>query len=140
MAAVLPVLLEAIEPAAAGLRGDRAEALAALEDAADRMAAAIGHNGAAKCAIDIALHDLVGKRLGLPVATLLGVDGEIPPTDFTLGIDEPEVVAERARRAADFPALKVKVGGPTDVATVRAVRSVFGGPDPRRRQHRLVAR
>ena len=122
MAAVLPVLLEAIEPAAAGLRGDRAEALAALEDAADRMAAAIGHNGAAKCAIDIALHDLVGKRLGLPVATLLGVDGEIPPTDFTLGIDEPAVVAERARRAADFPALKVKVGGPTDVATVRAVR------------------
>jgi L-alanine-DL-glutamate epimerase-like enolase superfamily enzyme len=92
------------------------------------MAAAIGHNGAAKCALDIALHDLVGKRLGLPVAALIGVHGEIPPTDFTLGIDEPEVVAERARRAADFPALKVKVGGPTDVATVRAVRSVFGGP------------
>jgi L-alanine-DL-glutamate epimerase-like enolase superfamily enzyme len=128
VAAVVPVLIDAIEPVAAGLRGDRAEALVALEDAAQRMAAVIGHNGAAKCAIDIALHDLVGKRLGLPVTALLGVAGEIPPTDFTLGIDEPAVVAERARRAADFPALKVKVGGPTDVATVRAVRSVFGGP------------
>ena len=49
------------------------------------MAAAIAHHGAAKCAIDIALHDLVGKRLGLPVRELLGIDGPIPPTDFTLG-------------------------------------------------------
>ena len=93
------------------------------------MAAAIGHHGAAKCAIDIALHDLVGKRLGLPVRDLLGIDGEIPPTDFTLGIDEPAVVAERARRAADFPALKIKVGGPADVETRRArCAPVFGGP------------
>ena len=125
---VVPLLLEAIEPAAAGLRGDLAEARAALDDAADRMAAAIAHHGAAKCAIDIALHDLVGKRLGLPIRDLLGIDGPIPPTDFTLGIDEPAVVAERARRAADFPALKVKVGGPSDVETVRAVRAVFAGP------------
>jgi L-alanine-DL-glutamate epimerase-like enolase superfamily enzyme len=51
-----------------------------------------------------------------------------PPTDFTLGIDEPAVVAERARRAADFPALKIKVGGPSDIATLEAVRSVYGGP------------
>ncbi len=128
MAAVVPVLLEAIEAVADGLRGDRALALVALEDAAARMAALISHNGAAKCAIDIALHDLVGKRLGLSVTRLLGIDGVIPPTDFTLGIDEPAVVAERARRASDFPALKVKVGGPTDLATVRAVRSVFDGP------------
>lgn len=125
---VVPLLLEAIEPAAAGLRGDLDEARAALEDAADRMAAAIAHHGAAKCAIDIALHDLVGKRLGLSIRDLLGIDGPIPPTDFTLGIDEPGVVAERARRAADFPALKVKVGGPSDIETVKAVRGVFGGP------------
>ena len=100
---VVPLLLEAIEPAAAGLRGDLDEARAALEDAADRMAAAIAHHGAAKCAIDIALHDLVGKRLGLSIRDLLGIDGPIPPTDFTLGIDEPGVVAERARRAAAVP-------------------------------------
>jgi L-alanine-DL-glutamate epimerase-like enolase superfamily enzyme len=53
--------------------------------------------------------------------------GPIPPTDFTLGIDEPAVVAERAKRAARFPALKVKVGGPADLATLEAVRSVYGG-------------
>ena len=69
-----------------------------------------------------------GKRLGVPVRTLLGVAGELPPTDFTLGIDEPSVVAERARRAADFPALKIKVGGPADLETLEAVRAVYGGP------------
>jgi L-alanine-DL-glutamate epimerase-like enolase superfamily enzyme len=126
--AVVPRLLAAIEPLAAGLRGDTVEARAALDESADRMAAAIAHHGAAKCAVDIALHDLVGKRLGLPIRTLLGIEGPIPPTDFTLGIDEPAVVAERAQRAAGFPALKVKVGGPTDLETVRAVRAVFDGP------------
>jgi L-Ala-D/L-Glu epimerase len=38
------------------------------------------------------------------------------------------VVAERARRAASFPALKIKVGGPSDIETLEAVRAVYGGP------------
>ncbi len=127
IAAVVPLLLAAVEPLAGALRSGPGEARAALDEAADRMAGSINHNGAAKCALDIALHDLVGKRLGLPIRHLLGITGPVPPTDFTLGLDEPAVVAERARRAADFPALKVKVGGPTDIETVRAVRSVFPG-------------
>jgi L-alanine-DL-glutamate epimerase-like enolase superfamily enzyme len=86
-----------------------------------------GH-GAAKCAVDTALHDLVGKVAGVGVLELVGLGPDIPPTDFTLGLDEPAVVAERARRAARFPALKVKVGGAADLATVRAVREVYDGP------------
>ncbi|HUP54078.1 MAG TPA: dipeptide epimerase [Methylomirabilota bacterium] len=89
---------------------------------------AIRGHGAAKCAVDIALHDLVGKVLDLPVHVVRELPAEIPPTDFTIGIDEPSVVAERARRAADFPALKIKCGGPADLATLRAVREVFAGP------------
>ena len=88
----------------------------------------IAHNGAAKCALDIALHDLLGKRLGLPVHRLLGLPAAIPPTDFTIGIDEPEIVAARAERASHFPALKIKLGGPQDLATLEAVRRVFTGP------------
>jgi L-alanine-DL-glutamate epimerase-like enolase superfamily enzyme len=120
MVAVWPLLLEvagAPDPSSAGLAA-----------AADRMAAAIRWNGAAKCAIDIALHDLVGKVTGRPVHELLGLPPDIPPTDFTLGLDEPAIVAERARRAAAFPALKIKCGGPADLATLRAVRAVYGGP------------
>ena len=94
----------------------------------DALRAAIRWNGAAKCAIDIALHDFAGKVLGIPVHELIGLPSAIPPTDFTLGIDEPAVVAERATRASGFPALKIKVGGPQDLATLRAVRGVYDGP------------
>ena len=89
---------------------------------------AIRWNGAAKCALDSALHDLVGKVTGQPVHRLLGLSTDIPPTDFTLGLDEPAVVAERARRAGAFPALKIKVGGPADLATLEAVREVYDKP------------
>ncbi len=120
MAAVLPLLLEAV--------GDPEPSAAGLSEAAARMDRAIRWNGGAKCALDIALHDLVGKVIGLPVHRLLGLSADIPPTDFTLGIDAPDVVAERARRASRFPALKVKLGGPADLATLTAVRGAYDGP------------
>lgn len=120
MEAVLPLLVEAV--------GGVEPSVAWLDRAADLVAGRIGLHGAAKAALDTALHDLVGKALGLPVHELLGLSGEVPPTDFTLGLDEPAVVAERARRAAHFPALKIKVGGPSDLETLEAVRVVYGGP------------
>ena len=119
MVAVMPMLLaevEGFEPTADGVRA-----------ASDRLQAAIRWNGAAKCAIDTAIHDLAGKVAGVPLHRLLGLSADIPPTDFTLGLDEPEVVAERARRAGSFPALKIKCGGPADVATLEAVRAVYEG-------------
>ena len=128
MAAVAPLLLDALASIETDLRGGLDDVRAALEDADGLMTAAIGHHGAIKCAIDVALHDLAGKRLGLPVRELIGITGEVPPTDFTLGLDEPSVVAARAARAGDFPALKIKVGGASDVATLEAVRAVYGGP------------
>jgi L-alanine-DL-glutamate epimerase-like enolase superfamily enzyme len=120
MAAVFPMLLAAIEgfdPTADGVR-----------DAGDRLHEAIRWNGGAKCAIDTAVHDLAGKVSDRPVHDLVGLSTDIPPTDFTLGLDEPNVVAERARRAGGFPALKIKCGGPADLATLEAVRSVYDKP------------
>jgi L-Ala-D/L-Glu epimerase len=120
MVAVFPHLLAAVgelEPSIEGLRA-----------ASDRVQASIRWNGGAKCAVDSALHDLVGKVTGLPVHSLLGLSTAIPPTDFTLGLDEPGVVAERAKRAGSFPALKIKCGGPADIATLEAVRSVYAKP------------
>ncbi len=119
LGAVEPGSLDTSTPAAAGA------SLAAIGSAFDST---IRGHGAAKCALDIALHDLAGKATGMPVHALLGLAPAIPPTDFTLGLDEPAVVAERARRAARFPALKIKVGGPADLATLEAVRGVYGGP------------
>jgi L-alanine-DL-glutamate epimerase-like enolase superfamily enzyme len=120
MAAVWPALLEAIGEPEASAAG-HAAAGAAMVDA-------IRWNGAAKCALDCALLDLAGRVTGEPAWRLLGLSTSIPPTDYTIGLDEPAVVAERARRAAAFPALKIKVGGPADLATLRAVRAVYDGP------------
>src|SRR4030095_3249670 len=74
------------------------------------------------------LHALAGRVAGVPVHQLLGMSDSIPPTDFTIGLDEPSVVAERASRAARSPAIKIKVGGEADLETLRAVRGVFTGP------------
>ncbi len=126
---VAPMLAAVVEPLQDQLfDGSLADARAGLVGAADAMATRLRWNGAAKCAVDIALHDLVAKAHGVAVVDLLGLSREIPPTDFTLGLDEPSVVAERAARARRFPALKIKVGGPDDVATLEAVRSVYEGP------------
>jgi L-alanine-DL-glutamate epimerase-like enolase superfamily enzyme len=120
MAAVWPVLVAAI--------GEWQPSPAGTTEASRRMEAAMRRSGAAKCALDIALHDLAGKVAGRSVRGLLGLEGAIPPTDFSLGLDEPAVVAERARRASGFPALKIKLGGPADLATLRAVRAVYDRP------------
>ncbi len=127
MPVVMEALLEAVEPASLDTSSPAA-AGASLAAVGAAFEGTIRGHGAAKCALDIALHDLAGKATASPVHALLGLSAEIPPTDFTLGLDEPAAVAERARRAARFPALKIKVGGPADLATLEAVREVYGGP------------
>lgn len=87
-------------------------------------------DGAAKAAIDIALHDLVGKLLGQPWWRLWGLDpSKTPDTTFTIGIDTPEVVREKTRECADrFKILKVKVGLDNDKEMIRTIREVTDLP------------
>ncbi len=127
MAILAPRLLETIDSIAIDFE-TKEGARRTLESAAASFEYAVGRNGAVKCALDIALHDLAAKVLGIPLYELLGLSPAIPPTDFTIGIDEPAIVAERARRAGSFPALKIKVGGPSDIETLEAVRGVYDGP------------
>ncbi|HUL77530.1 MAG TPA: dipeptide epimerase [Vicinamibacteria bacterium] len=84
---------------------------------------------AARAALDIAAHDWIGKKLGIPVYRLLGLDPkDAPLTTFSIGIDTPEITRQKVREAEEFPVLKVKVGLDTDEATIEAVRSVTGKP------------
>jgi L-Ala-D/L-Glu epimerase len=85
-------------------------------------------NTAGKAAVDAALHDWIGRRLGLPVWRLLGLSPEAPPTSYTIGIDTVEGTRDRVRRARGFRALKVKVGGPEDLARLEAVRAESTAP------------
>ena len=126
-AAVLPRLVDSLDELGP-LPHDRDEVLAWLERSSELMTDVLGNHGGAKGGVDMALHDLAGKALGLPVWELIGTSDQLPPTDYSLGIDDPDIVAERARRVAHFPALKIKVGGPSDIETLEAVRAVFSGP------------
>ena len=126
-AAVLPRLLGALDELGP-LPTDAEAVLAWLERSTVLMSDVLGNHGGAKGGLDMALHDLAGKAMGVPVWQLIGTSDRLPPTDYSLGIDEPTVVAERARRVAHFPALKIKVGGPADIETLEAVRGVYGGP------------
>ncbi|MCW2725737.1 MAG: catB [Frankiales bacterium] len=94
----------------------------ALEDIGDRLAELPGNTGA-KMALDGALHDWIGKRLGQPVWRLLGLPPTTPPTSFTIGIDSVGGTIERTREAEGFEVLKIKVGGPDDLARLQAVRA-----------------
>jgi len=85
---------------------------------------------AAKAAVDIALHDLVGKMLGQPWWRLWGLDAaKAPDTTFTIGIDTADVVREKTRECADrFNILKVKVGLDNDYEMIRTIREVTDLP------------
>lgn len=85
---------------------------------------------AAKAAVDIALHDLVGKLLGVPWYKIWGLNKEkTPSTTFTIGIDTPDVVRGKTREVAgQFNILKVKLGRDNDKEMIRTIRSVSALP------------
>jgi L-alanine-DL-glutamate epimerase-like enolase superfamily enzyme len=124
---VLPRLVNALDELGS-LPADADAVLNWLEHAAVLMADVLGNHGGAKLGLDTALHDMAAKALGLPIWQLIGTSDQLPPTDYSLGLDDPATVAQRAQRVSHFPALKIKVGGPSDIETLEAVRAVFSGP------------
>ena len=96
-----------------------------IEDIFAEMERTLGGNMSAKAAIDMALYDLVGQRLGVPLYQLLGLNpAKTPHTSYTIGIDTPEAMARCAREASEYPILKIKLGTPNDLKVVRAIRDV----------------
>ncbi len=86
----------------------------------ERVEEALPGNHAAKAALDIALHDLAGKRLGVPLYRMLGLDpSRMPITSFSIGIDDPAAMAQKVRDAEPYPILKIKLGA-------QSVREMFG--------------
>ncbi|MCC6292582.1 MAG: dipeptide epimerase [Bryobacterales bacterium] len=84
---------------------------------------------AAKAAVAAAVLDWNGKRLGVPVYRLFGLDpSEGPVTTFSIGIDTPEMTRQKVREAAAYPELKIKVGLDSDEATIAAVRAETSKP------------
>ena len=101
-----------------------------LEEILARIDALDAGNAAAKAAVDIALHDLVGKLLQAPWYRIWGLDREkTPSTTFTIGIDTPDVVRQKTRECAErFNILKVKLGRDNDKEMIETIRSVTDLP------------
>ena len=115
---------EFLSIAAPPLLGDDPFALEAIEERLED----VDGQAAGKAALDAALHDWIGHRLGVPVWRLLGLSPEAPPTSYTIGIDTIDGTRDRVRRARDFRALKIKVGGADDLERLEAVREESGAP------------
>lgn len=118
---VLPLLSRVLEEAG---EGDPF----ALERVEGALHHALAHNGSARVAISAALHDLVGKRLGVPVWKLWGLDpAAAPRSSFTIGIDTLDVMRQKVREAAAYPILKIKVGTPRDFEVLAMIREEAPG-------------
>lgn len=89
------------------------------------LAALPAGSQSARAAVDIALHDLIGKRLGIPLYRLFGLNPESsPPTSMTISIGTTAEVQGWARDAAKhFSILKLKLGQEHSLEIVRAVRA-----------------
>lgn len=81
---------------------------------------------AAKCALNIALHDIAAKRAKRPLHDFLdlGFREKQHVTSFSIGLGSPAVTQEKVLAARDYPILKMKVGGPEDKASLQALREV----------------
>ncbi len=97
----------------------------AIETIMARLERTLSGNASVRAAIDMALHDLAGKLLGVPVYRLLGLSpAHVPVTSYTIPIDTPAEMAHAAMLARDYPVLKVKLGTRHDLAAIREIRDV----------------
>jgi len=129
-----PQTLDVLKAALEAQRGwlERATAWERIE--IDRRLRAAGAPSALIAAVNLALYDWLGKRLGQPVWRLLGLPAtEGPLTSVTIGIATPEAAVERVRlwrESGDVRALKVKLGSKAGAEADRAMFSAVLGAIP----------
>src|SRR6266700_2314071 len=96
-----------------------------IEDIMAHLDRIIRLHPSAKAAIDMALYDLMGQILNIPLYKLLGLNPlHTPRTSFTIGIDTPAQMVQKVLQAKDYPILKIKVGTKNDIENVKAIREV----------------
>jgi L-alanine-DL-glutamate epimerase-like enolase superfamily enzyme len=82
----------------------------------------IPHNPFLVCALDMAAWDLFGKMRNQPLYKLWNTKWEnIPPTDYTIGIDSIDRMIEKMQQHSS-PIYKIKVGTENDIAVIEALR------------------
>ena len=86
---------------------------------------------AARAGLDLALHDLIGKRLNTPLYAFFGLDpAKTPTTSFTIGIADTATTLRKVREIGEHPILKIKLGIGSDreqIETIEAIRDIYRG-------------
>ena len=83
----------------------------------------LGGNGSARAALSSALHDLMAKRLGVPLYQVWGLNpAEAPLSTYTIGMDTAERIRQKVAEAEQYPVLKVKLGSDRDREILQAIR------------------
>ncbi len=94
---------------------------------ADLTSRGLGGNPSARAALEIAAHDMMGKRYGIPLYRHFELDpATLPLTTMSIGLDDPDVMLEKAVEAKDFPMLKVKLDAEIDLSIVRRIKEATG--------------
>ena len=96
-----------------------------LESAERGFESVLKGNPSARAALSAALHDMVGKRLGIPVWKLWGLDPkQAPKSTFTIGLDTVEKMQAKVKEAEQYPILKIKLGTDRDLQILQGLREV----------------
>jgi L-alanine-DL-glutamate epimerase-like enolase superfamily enzyme len=94
-----------------------------LESTERALKNTLADNPSARAALSTALHDLVGKRLGVPLYRLWGLDPAATPiSTFTIGLDTADKMRAKVLEAEPYPVLKVKLGTNRDDEILRTIR------------------
>ena len=113
-------VVAALDQFASVLATADAWSLEAIDESLSRV---LRGNNSAKAAVSAALHDLAGKRVGMPVHRLWGLDAaDCGQSSYTIGIADNDGLRQRVADAEQFPILKVKLGTDRDMEIVRVVR------------------
>lgn len=96
-----------------------------LESAERTWERALRLHPSARGALSSAMHDLAGKRLGIPVYRMWGLDAaRAPRSTFTIGMDTADKLAQKVREAEAYPILKIKLGSDRDREILETIRSL----------------
>lgn len=101
----------------------RTATAADLDSLLAAVAAPLAADTFSRCAVDLAIHDLWGKRQGRPLHRLWGLDPAAGPlSNYTIGIDTPERMVAKLAEVPDWPVYKIKLGTDRDLELVRELR------------------
>ena len=118
--ATVESLRRRIAAAAPLLRGVAADDLDAVLAA---IGSALGDDTFARCALDMAAHDLWAKRQDRPLHRLWGLDPDAgPASNYTIGIDTPERMVRKLAEVPEWPIYKIKLGTDRDLEIIRELR------------------